>query len=270
MSISKMKEYIAQLPVGSPEDVGGGPFSSGPFGLAADEGGDAAIKSVDVDKLPDGIVTGSNLIQFAPQTSDAIRSSVALSLLAAQRVATKAAGVQSPKQWFDRHNQVLSDLNWFGDAGGVVNSTFDSTNVAVHKAIIPFLTAAFGGAVTAGALILTALNQLKEIDQNSAWITLFDRQSRHFNVTEYQFSVAELVGDQVHLRIASARFDATYGQTQVLFFKVKKEKATFESASGSFATEVKLLTDLNGDLKMKLAGFTKTFIKSLPDDLGDN
>jgi hypothetical protein len=245
------RTYIANLPIGTyrpalqPEDEG-------------------VVQAVDINNLPTGIVTGSNLISFPKEASPEIKSSVALSLLAAQRVATNDAVVLTPQQWIDRHNTVLRNLNWQIDSGGVVDSEFKSINVAVHQAIIPFLTAAFGGAVAAGALILTALKQLQDMDKNSPWITLFDRASRRFDVTEYQFSVIEVVGDQVHLKLASARFDGSFGTTQVLFFKVNKQHAKFDAASQNLLANSSLLVEMNDGLKVKLAGFTKDFIQSLP------
>ena len=248
-----LRTYIANLPVGAPLPS-----------IAEDT---SPVNTIDINNLPDGIVTGSNLIQFPADASPELKSSVALSLLAAQRVATNDPVVLSPAQWLERHNTVLQNLNWRNEGGGVAKSSFDSINLAVHQAIIPFLVAAFGGAVAAGALILTALKQLQEMDKNSAWITLFDRQSRRFDVTEYQFSVVQVVGDTVHLKVAAARLNASFGKTQVLFFKLKQEKAEFEQANQSFSAEAALLTEMNADLKVKLMALTKSFIRSLPDDL---
>lgn len=247
----QMRGYIANLPIGT--------FRAAPQPEGAD-----VVNAVDIDALPNGIVAGSNLIQFPKDASPALKSSVALSLLAAQRVATDDHVILTPKQWIARHNTVLENLNWLAEGGGEVESQFDSINVAVHEAIIPFLTAAFGGAVAAGALILTALKQLQEMDKNSPWITLFDQQSRRFDVTEYQFSVVEVVDDQVYLKVASARFDASFGKTQVLFFKVTQEHAKFEAANQALSASSALLTEMNDGLKAKLAGFTKAFIQSLP------
>ncbi|MEM8557283.1 MAG: hypothetical protein AAGG50_05605 [Bacteroidota bacterium] len=254
MSDDRLTRYIASLPTGDP-----------PATMA--EEGEPRVNTIDVDALPKGIVTGSNLIQFPEGASAELKSSVALSLLAAQRVAANDKVVQTPDQWLNLHNTVLQNLNWRTEGGGTVKSTFDSVDVAVHKAIIPFLTAAFGGAVGAGALILTALNQLKEVDKDAPWITLFDRESRRFEVSEYQFSVVQVVGDTVHLRMAAARLDASYGRTQVLFFKINKQHATFEQANLSFSTEAALLADMNAALKVKLKRLTKSYIQSLPDDL---
>jgi hypothetical protein len=248
-----LRSYIANLPVGAPvrsmsEDV-------------------SAVNAIDINNLPTGIVTGSNLIAFPPNASADIKSSVALSLLAAQRVATNDTAIASPKQWLDRHNTILQNLNWRVESGGDAESTFKSVDLAVHQAIIPFLTAAFGGALGAGVLILTALKQLQEMDKNSPWITLFDQQSQRFDVTEYQFSVVEVVGDTVRLKLAAARFDARFGKVQVLFFKVKNQEARFEQANSSLSAEAALLAEMNADLKVKLMGLTKSFIRSLPDDL---
>jgi hypothetical protein len=248
-----LRSYIANLPVGAPVQS------------AAEDA--AAVNTIDIDNLPNGIVAGSNLIQFPASASPELKSSVALSLLAAQRVATNDPVVLSPSQWLERHNTVLQNLNWRKEKGGVAKSSFDSVNVAVHQAIIPFLVAAFGGAVAAGALIITALKQLQEMNKDQPWITLFDRESRRFDVTEYQFSVVEVVGDTVRLNLAAARLDASFGRTQVLFFKLKKEKAEFEQASQSFSTEAALLAEMNADLKVKLLKLTKSFIRSLPDDV---
>lgn len=255
VSRDTLRRYIADLPVGAlPRSM-------------AEEG--EVVNAIDIDKLPTGLVTGSNLIQFAPEVSQPIKSSVALSLLAAQRVASNDPVVLNPEQWVERHNTVLQNLNWHNDGGGTVKSEFKSVNVAVHQAIIPFLTAALGGAVAAGSLIVTALEQLQKIDQDSPWITLFDRQSRRFDVTEYQFSVVEMdpANKLVRLNIAAARLNADYGRTQVLFFKLTKEKAQFEQASQKFSADIDLLTDMNGDLKAKLSALTRSFIRSLPDEL---
>jgi hypothetical protein len=250
MPNDNLKSYIANLPVGA-------------FPAAA-EAQEETVTAVDINNLPNGIVTGSNLIQFPDEANATVRSSVALSLLAAQRVAAADPVIATPQQWIDRHNTVLRNLNWRIGEGGFVDSEFDNVNVAVHEAIIPFLVSAFGGVVAAGALILTALNQLKDMDKNSPWITLFDRQSRRFDVTEYQFSVVEVAGREVRLRLAAARFNAAYGRTQVLFFKVANERAKFDAAKQILSADADLLTEMNDGLRAKLAGFTKAYIQGLP------
>lgn len=205
LSSSERKSYIANVPIGAINEER--------------QLRDDSVQGLDINTLPNGLVTGSNLVQFPTAASGALKSSVALSLLLAQRVAATDTAIVTPQQWIDRHNVVLTNLNWMSEGGGLVDSTFKNINVAVHQAIIPFLTAAFGGAIAAGALIITALKQLAEMDKTSPWITLFDRQSRRFNVTEYMFTVVDIQADVVKLNMASARLDARFGTTQVLFFQ---------------------------------------------------
>lgn len=248
--MAQIRSYISNLPIGTFRAV-----------LQPEE--EAGVPPVDINNLPDGIVTGSNLIHFSKDASPDIKSSVALSLLAAQKVASNDPVVLTPKQWLDRHNTVLTNLNWQVKSQGELEQEFTNVNVAVHEAVIPFLTAAFGG-VAAGVLITTALKQLKEMDNKSPWITLFDRESSRFNVTEYQFSGVQVEKDQVTLKLASARFAASFGKTQVLFVKVTKQRAQFVGARGELSANTDLLIGMNGDLKTKLARFATAYIQKLP------
>jgi hypothetical protein len=108
---------------------------------------------------------------------------------------------------------------------------------------------------------------LANMDKDSPWITLFDRQSRRFNVSEYMFTVVDIQGDLVRVKMASARLDASFGTTQVLFFKVTNQNAQFQSASAKFSAQSSLLTEMNSDLQVKLTALTRSFIASLPDEV---
>lgn len=249
----QLRSYIANLPIEAPH-----------FGLAAEL---EPQQPADLNKLPDAVVTGSSLIQFPPEATPEVRSCVALSLLAAQKVATNDHVILTPEQWIERHKTVLMNLGWLSEGGSTVKYEFKDLDAAVHEAIIPFLAAAFAPVVAAGSLILTALKQLKEMDKNSSWITLFDRQSRRFDITEYQFSIVQVTGPQVHLKMASVRFGAAFGKTQVLFVKVSQSRASFETVSQSFSAQADLLAEMNSDLKVKLGGLTRSYIQSIPDEL---
>ncbi len=224
-------------------------------------------RPVDLDKIPTAIVDGSNMVLYPPSVPSEIRTSVALSLLAAQQVAQADSKISTPKQWLDRHNVVLTTLTWTAGAEETVQEEFDDLNVAAHKAIIPFLTAAFGPYAAIGSLIITALNQLQDMDKDSPWITLFDHQSRHFDSTMHQFSVVNVVDKHVELRIASARFDAWSETTQVLFVKIKDVAAKFSAAGRTFSAEAELLADIKDALRKKLANSARILIDTIPDDL---
>jgi hypothetical protein len=253
MLSEKLLDYIANLQVGEPSEE--------QVVFTADES--PSLTGVDIDKLPNAIVTGSNLVEFPKEANSDIKSGVTLSLLAAQRVADNAK-LRSLREWTECYNSVLTNLNWRITGGGQVDSDFKNINVAIHEAIIPFLAATFTGGVAAASLICTALQQLKKMDENSPWITLFDQQSRRFDVSEYQFAFVAIDGSDVSINLASARFNASFGKTQILFFKVGKETAKFQSTKEKLSADSGLLTEMNVGLKKRLAAFTKDYIQNLP------
>jgi len=146
-----LRSYLANLPVGQ-------------LPLAIEGFDPDAIGAVDIDELPDRVVIGSNLVQFSKEASPQVRSSVALSLLVAQRVAATDSVILTPQQWTERHNTVLGNLNWHMESSGTQSCKFGDVNVAVHEGIIPFLVAMFGGSFGTAALLLSAMKGLKDID----------------------------------------------------------------------------------------------------------
>ena len=243
MPYPEITTYVNNLPIG--EDLYG-------QGVAAEgvrtEGTD---KKVDLANIPDGLVVGSNLLGFDGNVSSSSRQAVSLSLLAAQRVADADQVVNTPALWAERHDMVLKGLGWATESGGVVHGEYSDKNVAVHEAIIPFLTLAFGNAAGA-ALILEAIRQLGKMDSEAKWITLFERQSRHFDVSECRFAVAESNGTAVGLRIAAARMVATERRLQFLFFRFKSSDVQLRTAKAAFAAHVDTLEAIGTALKPRL------------------
>ena len=247
---AEMQSYILNLPIA-------------PLMSAAQPQDAMPLNPIDVDNLPNMVVAGSNLIQFSADAGPALRTSLALTLLAAQRVATEDTVTNTPDQWIERHHTVLTSLGWQGGTPRTVNFEFRKIDEAVNQAIIPFLSDAFNGSGDGGQLILNALSGVQDAAKHSPWFALFDRSGQHLQVTEYQFSAVAIAGDRVNLRLASARFEASFGRTQVLFIKVSKQQASFEGAMQDFSAQTANVTDMRDTLKVKLAGFAKAFIRDL-------
>ncbi len=250
MNKNQIQNYIVNLPIG-PNPVS--------LGLETEE----VPGAVDTDQLPAGIIAGSNLVQFDGEIDPILRSSVALSLLAAQRVAKHDTVVADPDQWIERHNTVLKNLNWLIQDSGSVQEQFDKVDITVHDAIIPFLTAALGGPIAASSLIIKALEQLQQVNKDSPWITLFDQESRRFDVSEYHFTRVAVDRDHLAMNLVAARFGASYGRTQVLFFRITKQHATFNLSHMKVSAESELLRITNDALKAKLALLTNDYIRKL-------
>jgi hypothetical protein len=246
--------YVRSLPIGD------------------DDIADAAIPRVrnaappNIEGLPNGFVSGSNLVSAEEGVSALTKSVVALSLLAAQRVADNDEGVKSPDQWIQRYNDVLVNLNWSQEHQSYVTREFDRQDFAVHQAIVPLLQTALGGAAGAMSMIASVLTQLQEIEKNSPWITLFDSQSQRFDVNEYLFTTIDENDGLARLSMAAARFGAEYGKTHVLFFKVTQLNARFDMAESRMTSNVALLEEMNEALKLKLARQTSAYIQEM--DIG--
>lgn len=219
-----------------------------------------ATPALDLDKLPPAVVSGTTLIDFSQAPSPAIRAGVSEALLFASRVATTAmkAG-DTEDDWLAAYTTNLGKLG-FGISGtAITKSSFKKTGVEVHKAIIPFLTIAFGGAAI-GPIILAGLQNLQSINADQPWITLFDHQSRRFDATEMHFAAVSSTDVETTIRYAIARLHYEMTTTSVLFFKVTKGAADFESATKTLTGNNSLLAVLQPALRAKLASLADSFI----------
>lgn len=256
MLLEQLPKFIDNLPIQAPigtlEGVESGAVEAS-----------VTVPPVDVENLPDGIVSGSTMIGFDPGLASELRASVAYCLTAAQKVAAADSVVSSPDLWVERHHMVLKGLNWISTSGYEVYNERSSTNVAVHKAIIPFLVSAFGPAAAAGSAIVKALEQMQQMQQDQPWITLFQKESRRYDVSEFRFATAGLENGNVVLRFAAARFLVKHERLQVLFFKKNDVDVRFKLASRTMSANPDLLKSMNQALKNKLEGETDNFITAL-------
>jgi hypothetical protein len=219
--------------------------------------------------LPDKIVAGSNFIAFSEDSAPSIRSSVSQALLFAQLAADQSAkekAVQTPAEWYAAYRDVLNRLGWREAEYAEVEKEFSIDHGSVHKAIIPFLIAAFGPAATVGGLIVTALQQLEKIDEKSKWIKLFERESKRLEVSDFQFTTVDTAGEDVAVKLAGAVLSSEYGRIQVLFFKFKGTESRFRLVKGAFAASTEQVTALNQQLTNRLADFVPAFIEKV--DIG--
>jgi hypothetical protein len=211
-----------------------------------------APPQLDLTTLPDVVVSGTTLIDFSGSADVTVRSSVSLAMLFASRVATAANKEGDDEDdWLARYNQALTQVGFRVSGHAVVQSRFKKKGVEVHQAIIPFLTMAFGGAAV-GPVILQALQNLQEVDPDSKWITLFDRQTRRFDVSEMHFAAVGSTETETTIRYAVARLHVETGQTNILFFKITSTTAEFESTTTSMTADNGLLAAIEPRLQAKL------------------
>jgi hypothetical protein len=99
-------------------------------------------------------------------------------LLLGQLAADKAtAGNADPVAWFDAFNDVMTKIAWHITDRQINEQTVADKNAALHKGIIPIVTAISGLGAAASSIILTVLNGLESMDQDAPWITVFQQKS---------------------------------------------------------------------------------------------
>lgn len=214
--------------------------------------------TIDLAALPDAVVSGTTLVDLANVREPQVRSGVSLAMLFASRVAENS-GAEDPDSWLAAYQSALSKIGFSISGSAVTNSTIRKTNVAAHKALIPFLTTALGGAA-AGPVLLALLNGLQEIDADAPWITLFNRMTRRFDVSEMHFATALDVGIETEIRYAVARLEVDLRETQILFFRITKNSASFESLTTSMRINDHLVAMTEPLLASRLADQASSFI----------
>ncbi len=109
------------------------------------------------------------MTEFSRKVPQSIRPAISNGLLLGQLAADKATATQSdPKAWFDTFNSVMKQIGWQSTLSEFNEQTISEKNAALHKAIIPIVTAIFGPAVAASSIIISVLNGLDSMDRERA------------------------------------------------------------------------------------------------------
>jgi len=231
----------------------------GPSGLSGTERTPSQT-SLNLDELPEGVLSGNTLIDFSGTPSKKVRSGVSLSMLFASRVATKAMKPgDTEDDWLAAYKSNLENLGFNVGGSATIQSKFKKTGVFVHEAIIPWLTASLGGAAL-GPIILSGLKNLKEMDRDKPWITLFDQESKQFNARELHFAAVSESATEATIQYAIARLNFVSSETNILFFKLTNATVDYESTSYSLSANKSLMAVVEPDLKERLANLSKKFI----------
>lgn len=226
----------------------------------ADAAAERTAPPLNLNELPPGLVAGNALIDFSATTSAEVRSGVSMAMLFASRVAdAEMREGDDEDDWLAAYKTNLRKLGFGVPQSALSISRFKKKGVFVHKAIIPFLTIAFGGA-SLGPVILGALNNLQEIDRGKPWITLFDRESRKFETREMHFAAVSSGGTETSIRHVVARLSFNQDEINVLFFRITDTTAEFESATTTMSANNSLLSVLEPKLRLRMEAGIGEFI----------
>jgi hypothetical protein len=228
-------------------------------------GVDDSIQPVFDQAKDQAVVVGSDVISFVNGVDAETRSAISDCSLFAQLVARKK--VSDPKKiydWYDAYFEALGNIGWVIQENGFVEYAEDGEGFEVHEAILKFAAVALGAAPTALALVTSALTSLQSMDSGSPWITIFSRESQRAKVAKFQVTlVRKDATDGLLVELMAFGVEATRAITQVLFFKIKKNKAVFRRNVGKVSINQASLDALRPDIRGRVLAFQKAYIASL-------
>jgi len=212
-------------------------------------------------------VVGSAVVSFVKGVTIERREAIVNSSLLAQLVAKRAVpDATDIDAWYRVYFDTLAHVGWVVQDLVFKEYNEESESFDAHQAILTVITALLGQAPAALALVKTTLEALQSMNQNSPWITIFNRESQSARVARFQVSLAEQDDDgqfMVHTMAFALKAGTTI--TQVLFFKARSSEAHLRYHSGDVTINAAVLEAVNPDLRAKLAAHARDFISTLPD-----
>jgi hypothetical protein len=227
---------------------------------------ETAALALDAAKTQAAIV-GSEIVSFVSGVTAERREAIINSSLLAQLVAKKRVpDATRIYDWYDTYFDVLTNVGWVVQEKEFAEYKESGTNFETHKAILAVASVVLGAAPTALAVVTSTINALHSMDESRPWITIFNRESRKARTARFQISVAEQDADgQFFVNLLAFGLDASSDVTQVLFFKVSKEKAKLRHYSGRVTINGTVLDAVSSGIKAKLTGHASEYVSQLPD-----
>ena len=112
--------------------------------------------------------------------------------------------------------------------------------------------------------MVTVLEGLQEMDKDSPWITLFDRQSQHASGAKFQISYVDAdENGQASIKLLSCTIEAERKITQVLFFKFSSQRAQMRDRQSLLSTNRGVLEAGKDSIERKVGVFINDFVENI-------
>jgi hypothetical protein len=211
------------------------------------------------------ILAGSEVVSFTESVEADFRETISDSALIAQLAAnTKFSVEQDPIAWFDHYYSILGGLGWTTQARDTAEYKLEQDGLEVHEAVLDVVEAFLGPIPGASKLVKIALTSLKKMNQDSPFITLFNKQSEKAKVGRFQFTLVRQEGNSFLADGMSFGIKAKKNVTQVLFFKLHKTEATMRRSLAKISIGADALEGLRPALKAKIQAHRSKFLAELP------
>jgi putative chitinase len=216
------------------------------------------LKSTEAQSL----VVGSGLVVAAANVPKQTREDLVNCTLFAQLAASGEVGSAAKVvEWYDAYFRALTALGWAQSDTHFENYKFGAKNAEAHKAIMQVLTVLLGPQAAAIAVVKTALEALQSMNENSPWITLFDRQSKSGKSARFQVATAQIDASGL-LQVALVAFNlkAKSDFTQVLFFRYSASSTRLQYAAGKATIYEAALAEQRDAIAARLSGYRRAYV----------
>ena len=212
------------------------------------------------------LVVGSSLVAAAEKVPVQTREDIINCTLFAQLAAS--GSVPDPSrvvQWYDAYFRTLTALGWAQSGTQFEDYAFQGKGAEAHKAIIRVLSVLLGPAAAAVVVVTTALEALQSMNEDSPWITLFNRESKTGKSARFQVATAEVdPGGLLQTALVGFHLEATSTLTQVLFFKFSASATSLNYAAGKATIYEAALNDQRGAIADRLAAYRTSYVREIP------
>ncbi len=209
-------------------------------------------------------VVGSDVVSFVAEVTPEQRQDIVNASLLAQLAANKR--VPDPQDlkgivdWYTAYFDVMSRIGFAVNSRGFAQYVESADSFEAHEAIIEIVKTALAGAPAAIPLVLKTLESLKNMSQDSPWITIFHRESRSANTARFQVSTADTGAS---LNVLAFGISAKAMVTQVLLFKFKTNESTLQHNSSTLTINPTVLGAIRNDIAQKITKYSKDFVAGL-------
>jgi hypothetical protein len=208
------------------------------------------------------VVVGSGLIVAAENVPQQTREDLVNCTLFAQLAASGA--VTDPRripEWYDAYFKTLTAIGWAQSDTQFEEYDFQSKTAEAHKAIIKVLTVLLGPQAAALLVVQTALEALQSMNENSPWITLFDRQSKSGKSARFQVATAQIdPGGLLQVALVGFELVVKATLTQVLFVKYASNSTRLKYSAGKATIYEAALKDQREAIAARLAAYRTAYV----------
>jgi hypothetical protein len=219
------------------------------------------LKSTDAQAL----VVGSSLVVAAERVPAKIRSDIINCTLFAQLAASgRVADPTKVTEWYNAYFETLTALGWAQHDSRFEEFESRASTLEAHKSIIKVLATLLGPSAAAVVLVTDTLEALRSMNENSPWITLFDRQSVAVKSARFQVATAQQ-SPRGLIDVALVAFDlrSRASLTQVLFFKFKANRTKLKYARGNATIYDAVLAQHRKQIADRLTAYQSAYIASV-------